>query len=89
MTERTVVIGSLLGLHARPAALFVKAVNETGLPVMVSREGHRPVDARSVLAVMSIGAAHGQRVTLICDEEGSDAALDNLVEMLAKELDPK
>ena len=89
MTERTVVIGSLLGLHARPAALFVKAVNETGLPVTVSREGHRPVDARSVLAVMSIGAAHGQRVTLICDEEGSEAALDNLVEMLAKELDPK
>ena len=89
MTERTVVIGSLLGLHARPAALFVKAVNETGLPVMVSREGHKPVDARSVLAVMSMGAAHGQSVMLTCEDEGSDAALAGLVEMLAKELDPK
>lgn len=89
MPERTVVIGSQLGLHARPAALFVQAVNETGLPVMISREGHKAVDARSVLAVMSMGASHGQTVTLTCDEEGSGQALDGLVELLGKELDPK
>ncbi|WP_017585686.1 HPr family phosphocarrier protein [Nocardiopsis ganjiahuensis] len=89
MPERTVVIGSLLGLHARPATLFVQAVNETGLPVKVSRTGHDPVDARSVLAVMAMGAAHGETVTLTCEEEGSEAALDGLVEMLGKELDPK
>ncbi|GAA1469328.1 HPr family phosphocarrier protein [Nocardiopsis exhalans] len=89
MPERTVVIGSLLGLHARPAALFVQAVNETGLPVKVSRADHKPVDASSVLAVMSMGAAHGETVTLTCDEEGSEGALDGLVEMLGKELDPR
>ncbi|WP_017603196.1 HPr family phosphocarrier protein [Nocardiopsis alkaliphila] len=89
MPERTVAIGSQLGLHARPAALFVQAVNETGLPVMISREGHKAVDARSVLAVMSMGASHGQIVTLTCDEEGADEALDGLVELLGKELDPK
>lgn len=89
MPERTVVIGSLLGLHARPATLFVQAVNETGLPVKVSRPGHDPVDARSVLAVMAMGAAHGETVTLTCEDEGSEGALDGLVEMLGKELDPK
>ncbi|MBQ1081056.1 MULTISPECIES: HPr family phosphocarrier protein [unclassified Nocardiopsis] len=89
MPERTVVIGSLLGLHARPATLFVQAVNETGLPVTVSRADHKPVDARSVLAVMAMGASHGETVTLTCEEESSDAALDGLVEMLGKELDPK
>ena len=89
MPERTVAIGSQLGLHARPAALFVQAVNETGLPVMISREGHKAVDARSVLAVMSMGASHGQVVTLTCDEGGSDEALDGLVDLLGKELDPK
>lgn len=89
MPERTVAIGSRLGLHARPAALFVQAVNETGLPVMISREGHKAVDARSVLSVMSLGASHGQTVTLTCDEEGSGPALDDLVELLGKEHDPK
>ena len=89
MPERTVAIGSQLGLHARPAALFVQAVNETGLPVMISREGHKEVDARSVLAVMAMGAAHEETVTLTCDAEGADDALDGLVELLGKELDPK
>jgi phosphocarrier protein HPr len=89
MTERTVVIGSLLGLHARPATLFVQAVNETGLPVKIARVDQKPVDARSVLAVMAMGAAHGETVTLTCEEEDSQGALDGLVEMLGKELDPK
>lgn len=89
MPERTVVIGSLLGLHARPATLFVQAVNETGLPVKVARADQKPVDARSVLAVMAMGAAHGETVTLTCEDEGSEGALDGLVEMLGKELDPK
>ncbi|GHC98081.1 phosphotransferase [Nocardiopsis terrae] len=89
MPERTVVIGSQLGLHARPAALFVQAVNETGLAVTVARQGQRPVDARSVLSVMSLGASHGESVTLSCADEGSEEALDGLVELLAKELDPR
>lgn len=89
MSERTVAIGSQLGLHARPAALFVQAVNETGLPVMISREGHKEVDARSVLAVMAMGAAHEETVTLTCDAEGADEALAGLVELLGRELDPK
>ncbi len=89
MPERTVVIGSRLGLHARPATLFVQAVNETGLPVKVARPDHEPVDARSVLAVMAMGASHGESVTLTCADEGSEGALDGLVEMLGKELDPK
>ncbi|MFD6953695.1 dihydroxyacetone kinase [Nocardiopsis sp. TSRI0078] len=88
MPQRSVAIASQLGLHARPAALFVQAVNESGLPVMVSREGHKPVDARSVLAVMSMGAKHGETVTLTCeDSENADKVLDGLVEMLSRELD--
>ncbi|WP_159943580.1 MULTISPECIES: HPr family phosphocarrier protein [unclassified Nocardiopsis] len=88
MPQRTVAIASQLGLHARPATLFVQAVNESGLPVMVSREGHKPVDARSVLAVMAMGAKHGETVTLSCeDSENADKVLDGLVDMLSKDLD--
>lgn len=88
MPERTVSIGSHLGLHARPATLFVKAVNETGLPITVSRENHEPVDARSVLAVMAMGAEHGQEVTLRCEDvEGAEQALDALADLLASDPD--
>lgn len=88
MPERTVSIGSHLGLHARPAALFVKAVDETGLAITISREGHDPVDARSILAVMALGAEHGQEVTLHCaDVEGAEQALDALADLLASDPD--
>ncbi|PDP85449.1 HPr family phosphocarrier protein [Glycomyces fuscus] len=88
MPQRTVAIASQLGLHARPASLFVQAVNGSGLPVMIAREGRDPVDARSVLAVMALGAGHGETVTLSCEEqENADKVLDELAEMLSRELD--
>ena len=88
MPQRTVAIGSPLGLHARPASLFVQAVNATGLPVTVAREDGAPVDARSVLGVMALGAKHGETVTLAAEEsETADKVLDELVEMLATDLD--
>ncbi|OLT29709.1 dihydroxyacetone kinase [Nocardiopsis sp. CNR-923] len=88
MPQRTVTVGSHLGLHARPAALFVRAVNETGLPVTITRDGQDPVDARSVLAVMAMGAGHNESVTLSCDaDDGAEAALDTLAELLASDMD--
>jgi phosphocarrier protein HPr len=42
-----------VGLHARPAAEFVRAVTETGLPVTISKAGRAAVDARSLLEVMT------------------------------------
>lgn len=55
-SQRTVTIASSVGLHARPAALFVQAATATGLPVQISKAGEEPVDARSILGVMALGA---------------------------------
>jgi len=88
MPQRTVAIGSPLGLHARPASLFVQAVNASGLPVTVAREDGAPVDARSVLAVMALGAKHEETVTLAVEDSATaDKVLDELVELLAADLD--
>jgi len=87
MSERTVRIASSVGLHARPAALFVQAATGTGLPVRISRPGDEPVDARSILGVMALGAKHGEEVLLTADGDGADAALDQLVALLSRDLD--
>ena len=55
MPQRTIAVAALLGLHARPATLFVQAAKDTGLPVTIAREGQEPVEATSVLAVMALG----------------------------------
>jgi len=87
MSERTVTIASSVGLHARPAALFVQAATATGLPVLISKAGEEPVDARSILGVMALGARHGEEVLLTADGDGADAALDALVTLLSRDLD--
>lgn len=87
-SQRTVTIASSVGLHARPAALFVQAATATGLPVQIGKVGGAdPVDARSILGVMALGAKFGEQVVLTADGEGAEAALDGLVDLLSRDLD--
>lgn len=87
MATRTATIASTVGLHARPAALFVQAATATGLPVRIGRDGEEPVDARSILGVMTLGAKHGENVVLSAEGDGAGEALDGLVELLSQNLD--
>ena len=87
MATRTVTIASSVGLHARPAALFVEQASESGLDVEIGRPGEDPVDATSILGVMALGAKHGEEVVLSAEGENADAVLDGLVELLSRDLD--
>ena len=87
MATREVSIASSVGLHARSASLFVQAATATGLPVTIAKAGGNPVDARSILMVMALGAKHGEVVTLSAEGEGAEAALDSLVALLSRDLD--
>lgn len=87
MPERTVTIASRTGLHARPAAMFVKAAAAQATPVSIRVGDGRPVPAASMLAVLSLGAGHGTEVTLEADGPDADAALDALVALLSRDLD--
>ncbi|MUU73595.1 HPr family phosphocarrier protein [Pseudarthrobacter sp. GA104] len=64
MPTHNAVVKASVGLHARPAALFVRAVTETGLPVTISKEGGPGVDARSLLQVMAADFHQGCIVEL-------------------------
>ena len=87
MATRTVTIASSVGLHARPAALFVEAASASGLDVEIAKPGEDPVDATSILGVMALGARHGEEVVLTAEGEGADETLDSLVELLSRDLD--
>jgi phosphocarrier protein len=87
MPQRTVTIASSVGLHARPAALFVEQASESGLDVEIGRPGEDPVDATSILGVMALGARHGEEVVLTAEGANADAVLDGLVDLLSRDLD--
>jgi phosphocarrier protein len=87
MAERRVVIGSSVGLHARPAALFVQAAGRQPVPVSIAKDGTEPVDARSILMVLGLDAKGGDEVVLTAAGDGAEVAVDELATLLATDLD--
>ena len=86
MISRTVAIASAVGLHARPASVLAEAVDETGVDVTISFNGEED-DAASLLEIMTLGAKHGDVVTLSTDDDNAAEVLDSLVALLSRDLD--
>jgi phosphocarrier protein len=87
MSKRTVVVASRVGLHARPASLFTQAAARAGVPIVITSQSGRSVNAASILGILSLGIDHGETVTLASDAADADAALDDLVAMLERDLE--
>jgi phosphocarrier protein len=87
MPERSVIVASSVGLHARPASLFAQAAAATGVTVMLTAASGRSVNAASILGVLSLGIGHGETVSLSAEGDGADAAIDTLASVLETDLD--
>jgi phosphocarrier protein len=90
MVERRVNIGWAEGLHARPASIFVRAATAAGVPVTIAKADGGPVNAASMLAVLSLGAQGGEEVVLASDAENEQeaaVALDRLAKLVAEGLE--
>ena len=84
MPEKTVTVGSAVGLHARPAALIAEAVAKSGVPVTLATPGGAPVDGGSPLMIMTLGAKKGTEVTVSSADE---TVLSTIADMVAADLD--
>ncbi len=83
-TSCDVVIHSKVGLHARPAALFIKTAGEFSSRITIENltRGARPTNAKSILSVLSAGARMNDQIRITADgadEEAAIAALSDLV----------
>jgi phosphocarrier protein len=79
--EATVKLLNKVGLHARPAALFVQTANKFKSNIVVEREG-KEVDAKSILNVLSIGAEYGSVITIKADGDDGEMAVKALFELV-------
>jgi len=68
--EKEVVIRNRNGLHARPAAMFVKVANRYRAELWVEKDGER-VNGKSIMGLMMLAAGKGSTLKLIL--EGTDA----------------
>ena len=70
ITKELIVINKL-GIHARPAALFVKTANRFECDIFVEKDGEK-VNGKSIMDLMMLAAGPGSR--LIVEADGHDAA---------------
>lgn len=87
MLERKVIVGSAQGMHARTAAIFVRAAARQPVPVFIGLGDQPAVPAASILGVLSLGAGHGDEVTLSAEGEQAGKALAELADLLGRDLD--
>ena len=86
MAQADVEVRNPSGLHARPAATFVRAAGGFASEVRVTnltRDASKSASAKSVLGVMGLGVARGHRVRLEAGGADADAAVNSLVELIA------
>ncbi|MFC3994933.1 HPr family phosphocarrier protein [Nocardiopsis sediminis] len=78
MAQRRITVGAEVGLHARPAALFVEAASAAGATVTIAKGDGEPVPAKSILAVMGLDVRHGDEIVISADGDDAEAVLDRL-----------
>lgn len=81
--ERTARIVNPLGLHARPAAEFVKTASRFRCDIAVRKDGEF-VNGKSILGVMTIAAEFGSDLVLRADGDDAEAAIAALLELIGR-----
>ena len=79
--ERTVQIVNRLGLHARPAAEFVKLAGTFRAEILVEKNGLE-VNGKSIMGVLMLAAEHGSSLMIRAEGEDAEEALAALVELV-------
>ena len=79
---RDIAIVNRKGLHARASAKFVQTVERFDSDVTVARCGEI-VGGRSIMGILTLGAAQGTTITVTAKGEDAEACLDAIVELVS------
>lgn len=84
--EATVDVRNPSGLHARPAATFVRAAAgfRSDVRVVNLDRGERSASAKSIIGVMGLGVSRGHRITIRAEGEDAQAAVEALATLVAE-----
>ena len=79
--ESAVKIRNRLGMHARAAVKFVQVANRFQSEVRVVKEDTE-ANGKSIMGLLTLVAAHGVSIKLVCEGDDADRALAALVELI-------
>lgn len=84
MVEKEATVVPEAGLHARPAAVFVKTAKAYSSDIKVVKDG-KEANAKSSLSLMSLGATQGDKLLIRAEGEDEQAAVEELAELISQE----
>jgi phosphocarrier protein len=82
MVERQITVVNSLGIHARPASQIVLLANKFNATISLVKDG-AVADAKSIMSVMMLAAAHNSTITLRVSGPDEQVALGAMIELFA------
>ena len=79
---RDILVANKLGIHARPAAMFVKTANRFSCDIFVEKDGEK-VNGKSIMGLLTLVAAHGVTMKVVCEGDDAEVAVAALADLVA------
>ncbi len=81
MLQKDCIIKNKTGLHARPAAIFIKTANKFKCDIRLKKDDQE-IDAKSIISLLTLGAGQGAKVTVTTGGEDEEPAMNELLQTL-------
>jgi phosphocarrier protein HPr len=79
-------VSNKLGIHARPAAMFVKTANRFTCDIFVEKDGEK-VNGKSIMGLMMLAAGPGSTLTVHAQGQDASAALAEIEKLIKRKFD--
>jgi len=80
--EKEVTIVNRLGMHARPAAMFVRIASRYRCEVWVEKENEQ-INGKSIMGLMMLAAGQGSKLLIRCEGADAEEAMAELEKLIA------
>jgi phosphocarrier protein len=80
------LVPNKLGIHARPAAMFVKTANRFACDIFVEKDGEK-VNGKSIMGLMMLAAGPGSKLTIHAEGNDASQALAELETLIKRKFD--
>ena len=84
--KKELVVVNKLGIHARPAAMFVKTANLFECDVFVEKDGEL-VNGKSIMGLMMLAAGPGCKIRILAEGEDAAQAVHEIEALLKRKFD--
>ncbi len=85
MAEKKTTVGPEEGLHARPAAEFVRKARQFTAEKITVAKGEKEANAKSPMKIMTLGAKKGDEIVIRAEGDDAEEAVEALVELISKD----